>query len=276
MKQIKNNTCNLLGISGKIGVGKDEVGRMIQYLSTVKIPDFQEYETKFIKTGYNVSYSELEIKKFADSLKDMTCILLGCTREELEDREFKDKELGEEWTVYSFSWKERGIINELYSTYPEAKTRAGEVTNGNYDSDTLGVITEIKMTPRLLMQLLGTDAGRNVIHPNVWVNSSFAQYQRIQRAEKFNYPNWIFTDVRFPNEVKAIHDKGGIVIKIQRPCYKCGQIGYHKMDCHPPAEHESETALDGYTNFDFIIKNCGSLEDLYNKVEKIWIQIKNS
>ena len=30
-----------------------------------------------------------EIKKFADKLKDIVCLLIGCTREQLEDQEFK-------------------------------------------------------------------------------------------------------------------------------------------------------------------------------------------
>ena len=41
-----------------------------------------------------------KIVKFADKLKDIVCLLIGCTRQQLECREFKEKELGEEWGVW--------------------------------------------------------------------------------------------------------------------------------------------------------------------------------
>ena len=30
------------------------------------------------------------------------------------------------------------------------------------------------------------------------------------------YPNWIITDVRFPNEADAIKGRGGIIIRVNR------------------------------------------------------------
>jgi hypothetical protein len=49
------------------------------------------------ETSFGKNQSGFEIKKYADKLKDFVCILIGCTREQLEDQEFKEKELGEEW-----------------------------------------------------------------------------------------------------------------------------------------------------------------------------------
>ena len=37
----------------------------------------------------------------------------------------------------------------------------------------------LKFTPRLLLQLLGTDAGRNIVHPNIWVNALMSDYRQI-------------------------------------------------------------------------------------------------
>jgi dephospho-CoA kinase len=88
----------LIGISGKIGSGKDTVGKIIQSLN--KTPNISSKE--FIKQYlYNdVKDSEFIIRKFADKLKDIVCLLLNCSREELEDREFKERELGKEWWYY--------------------------------------------------------------------------------------------------------------------------------------------------------------------------------
>ena len=83
----------IIVISGKIGSGKDEVGRLIQYVSTTIIPDSQEYSIRHKEKGENVENPRFEIVKFADKVKNIVCLLLGCTRDDLEDKEFINKEL---------------------------------------------------------------------------------------------------------------------------------------------------------------------------------------
>ena len=50
--------------------------------------------------------STFEIKKFADKLKDIVCLLLGCTREQLEDRGIKSLSLQE--------LSDKGIISKEF------------------------------------------------------------------------------------------------------------------------------------------------------------------
>jgi hypothetical protein len=176
---------NLIGISGKIGSGKDTVGSILQDYSDDNAEDYQ-------------------IKKFATKLKEIAALLIGCDVSDFEDREFKEKELGEEW-------------------------------NG--------------LTPRKILQLLGTEAGREIIHPNIWVNALFADFED---------SNWIITDVRFPNEAQAIKDRGGIVIRVERP----------GGESHCGGAHASETALDTY-NFDYVIDNEGNIDELIDKVKQL-------
>ena len=85
----------------------------------------------------------------ADKLKDIVCLLIGCTREQLEDQDFKNKELGEEW------WK----IYEGNQEFAYEKNR---------DRIERGCDIGIKLTPRKLLQLIGTECGRNIIHPNIY------------------------------------------------------------------------------------------------------------
>jgi hypothetical protein len=74
------------------------------------------------------------------------------------------------------------------------------------------------MTVREFLQRIGTDAMRNGLHPHVWVNMLMSKYVPAGFGMAgFNYPNWIITDVRFPNEVAAIKQKDGIIVKITRP-----------------------------------------------------------
>lgn len=101
----------------------------------------------------------------------------------------------------------------------------------------------IGMTVREFLQRLG-NAVREAIHPNFWVNALFNTYN----------DNIIIADVRYPNEVQAIKDRGGKVIRIERPGAGAGS-------------HISETALDNYTGWDIVIDNVGTLKDLFNVVK---------
>lgn len=124
------------------------------------------------------------------------------------------------------------------------------------------------MTVRELLQKLGTDAMRDNLHENVWVNALFADYvPRLQFEKSFHgmkgavpveEPNWIITDMRFPNEMDAVYKREGITIRVVRPGTAVGT-------------HPSETALDN-EEFDYEIINDGTLEELIEKVKTILIE----
>lgn len=84
---------------------------------------------------------------------------------------------------------------------------------------------------------------------------NFEKILTIKGKKKVKYPNWIITDMRFPNELKAVKDKGGISIRVERP----GLL---------ESNHLSETSLDSAT-FDFVINNDKDIEHLINEVRKI-------
>ena len=262
----KNKKISLIGISGKTGAGKDLVGEIIQYLIARK------YDNRGIKiqtaeflglTSQNwmAIHQALnwEIKKFADKLKDTVCLLIGCTREQLEDREFKEKELGEEWwywsnTALNICPKEYGTFpNKMYRTKKEA-----DKARDLYTLDRHNLSHIVKPTPRILLQQIGTDLFRNQLHPNTWVNATFADYQN---------DNWIITDMRFPNELEAVKKHNGITIRINRGLVeRTGKM----IQGH---EHISETALDN-AEFDYVIENDGTIEELIEQVKKILIKEK--
>ncbi len=123
------------------------------------------------------------------------------------------------------------------------------------------------MSPRQIMQLIGTEVGRN-IHKDTWVRhtlnniSAAAAGQHYLRRDDVNREffrskqlcsKWVITDVRFPNEAEAIWSQGGQIWKVQRP-------GSSSEDAHA-----SETSVDLITP-DITIQNDGSLEDLSRKV----------
>jgi len=69
-------------------------------------------------------------------------------------------------------------------------------------------------TPRYAMQTIGTEWGRGIIHPDLWVGAWEA------RAANDNLV--VAEDVRFPNEEAAIRRLGGWVIGVERPGREVG------------------------------------------------------
>lgn len=209
----------IIAISGKIGSGKDTVGKIIQYLTHVDTntdsTSFKEW-TEMLHTNMG----DFKIKKFADKLKDIVCLLIGCTRKQLEDREFKEKELGEEWRVWyvedSFKLHFKyGIVHSSKKSAEDNRTLC--IKEGIWGNDCY--VTSRVLTPRLLLQLLGTEAGRNIIHPNIWVNalmSEYIPYSTRGSSYELEESKWIITDMRFPNELEAVKKRGGITIRINR------------------------------------------------------------
>jgi hypothetical protein len=110
-----------------------------------------------------------------------------------------------------------------------------------------------KMTAREFLQYLGTDVMRQ-IKDTIWVDYTIKSIS-LEGTEVALIP-----DVRFANEVNAIHEAGGIVIRLTRDMYN--------------SDHRCETALDkdnfDWDNFDYIVdnKDC-SVNDLKKKIEKI-------
>jgi hypothetical protein len=95
-----------------------------------------------------------------------------------------------------------------------------------------------QLTAREVMQFIGTNIFREMQH-NVWADATIKKIH----IEKPNFA--IIADCRFPNEVDAIKNAGGFIIKLMRNPFN--------------SDHESEIALDpvnyDYSNFDLIIDN---------------------
>jgi hypothetical protein len=226
----------IIGVNGRINSGKDTVGKIIQYLTddTVSKTVYPKFE-EFDKLDVgNEGYHPWQIKKFAGKLKQIASLLTGIPVEKFEDQEFKKLDMNSEWG----------------------------------------------MTYREFLQRLGTEAMRDGLHINVWANALFADYKHSKTCNckkgcrcAHDLPNWIITDMRFPNEMEAVKERKGITIKVVRPCIECGGIGYHKISCSKQyqKEHPSETSLDT-AEFDYKIINDGSIEDLVEKVREILIK----
>lgn len=116
------------------------------------------------------------------------------------------------------------------------------------------------VTPRHIMQTLGTEWGRNLVHRDLWIRIAERSIRPDLEAPKDGSPfagsDVVIDDIRFENEVEMIHRLGGKVYRI---------VG------RPPslftvAQHISEAqAFD----VDGTIENSGSIEDLWREVDRI-------
>ena len=202
----------------------------------------------FIGSGKGTVGDILEQKgfvkdSFAKPLKDACAVIFGWPREMLEGD-----------TEVSRKWREE----------PDA-----------FWSEKFGKT----FSPRLALQLMGTEAGRNVFHKDVWVTSL------LNRA---NGKDVVVTDVRFKNEIKFIQDNGGIVIRVRRgeepewyeaaESYNRGpkrnmNYSLSKAKMTTVQIHQSEWDWIG-SEFDYVIENDGTINDLGNKVNELLQFIK--
>ncbi len=222
----------IIGISGKAQSGKDTVAKMIYLwyynqrkaiVGSTPIVDAQMKLMLDAAEGYSQNIITL---RFADRVKDIVAMLIGCTRAQLEDNLFKETPLGEEWWYY----KSGTTLTPYDSKHP------------------IGIL--IKPTPRMLLQQVGTECGRNILHPNVWVNALGS----ILKVSSSNL-NVIIPDVRFLNEFNYLSKRKAVLIRVQ-------------SNNQLIMNHPSETELDDVT-FDYVIINNGYLWDLWLKVSKI-------
>lgn len=66
-----------------------------------------------------------------------------------------------------------------------------------------------KLTPRWVLQYWGTEVCRQGFHDDIWIAS-------VENKMRKTTDNIVISDVRFPNEIKAIHNAGGKVIRVKR------------------------------------------------------------
>lgn len=191
----------------------------------------------FIGSGKGTVGDMLEQKgfvkdSFAKPLKDACSVMFGWPREMLEG----DTEVSRKW-------------REEPDPYWSAK----------FDRP---------FTPREALQKMGTEAGRNVFHEDIWVISLF------NRARGKDV---VITDVRFRNEIDYIQSNGGIIVRVKRGeepewygnavLAKTGSnIGLNELKRRKI--HQSEWDWIG-SEFDHVIENNGTLDDLGNKVTEM-------
>jgi len=109
---------------------------------------------------------------------------------------------------------------------------------------------------RSLLQKRGTEEGRDVYGPDIWITilSYWIRLYTDRGVERF-----IITDLRFPNEVEWVKSMGGNTFRIEAPLRNFERLEQESEHDQTRLDviknHSSETSLDDYKNFDYIIRN---------------------
>lgn len=114
--------------------------------------------------------------------------------------------------------------------------------------------------PRSLLQELGTDIIRNKIDEKLFIR------RIIEDIKVYSYYFDIITisDARLPLELDLIKNEFSYVYRLNiiRPNFENNLSSNEK-------KHITEVALDNYNNYEYIIENNGSFDDLNKKIVKI-------
>ena len=198
----------------------------------------------FISSGkdtiadYLVNFHEFRRESFANTLKDAVSSVFGWDRTLLEGRTKEAREWREQVDPW---WAERLNMPNL--------------------------------TPRLMLQLWGTEVCRKGFHDDIWIAS-------LENKLRTTKDNVVISDCRFPNEIASIKRAGGKVIRVVRgpePEWYDAAISFNRgakgnttwalseRKLKQLGIHASETSWVG-TKFDHVIDNNGSIQELYDQL----------
>ena len=190
---------------------------------------------------YLTNFHGFRRESFANSLKDAVAQVFGWDRMMLEGRTKEAREWREQVDPW---WSER--------------------------------LNMPLLTPRLVLQLWGTEVCRRNFHDDIWIAS-------LENKLRNSKDDIVISDCRFPNEIKSIRNAGGIVVRVTRGlepewydaaiAANSGEVGNmswatSRSLLEKLKVHSSETAWVG-TEFDAILDNNTTIDDLFSQVKRL-------
>jgi hypothetical protein len=157
-------------------------------------------------------------------------------------------------------------------TMLEGRTKASREWRDQVDTWWANRLSIPNLTPRWILQQWGTEVCRKSFHDDIWIAS-------LENKLRSTPDDIVITDVRFPNEINAIHNAGGKVFRIKRgpePDWFNDAVNYNqgptnmswslsKMRLDNLKVHASESSWIGL-KLDAEIDNNNSIDDLFEQL----------
>jgi dephospho-CoA kinase len=137
----------------------------------------------------------------------------------------------------------------------------------------------IPREPKPIKQLQQYGQSMRAIYENVWVDKAMAYIER--RTQELaqaglRVPTFVFTDVRQPNEYKAVREAGFIVVRIEASeevrIKRMLELGEEVSE--EILNAETERYIDTY-DVDYVVYNNGTREDLVREVTELVYKIQS-
>lgn len=226
----------IIGIAGKMGSGKDTVG------------SYLELNYNFVKMA------------FATDLKELCRHVFKLTADQCYDDVKKNQPFTKRKTFFWFLSKAETY--EIKLTKKHVDKICEWVTSNGYNIDQqkyklmLNYVGYPFETPRAVLQFVGTQLLRDIVDPDYHANNLF------RKIKKHELQRVVICDARFPNERKRIKDYEGINVLVKGRGNKAGIGG-----------HASENSLGGEKEYDYIVDNSYTYDDLFNNVDTLMLNI---
>lgn len=220
-------------LAGKKQVGKDTSANMIR---DIICPPWTCEQVQADVDGF-IEHEKFEksihIVHFADALKKATSAIFGIPLSEMETESGKQSETEIVWPSSQLRKVGNTLEHEVVGYIPH-HPQGGKPK---------------MMTVREILQFVGTELFRLQMDPDIWVKSIFRRRYRDDDII-------LVADCRFPNEASYSRERG-LLIKVER------------NTPHSEDQHLSETALDAYNDYHYIVENNGSFTDLKEQLRII-------
>ncbi len=132
----------------------------------------------------------------------------------------------------------------------------------------------MKEKNRKLLQIIGTDAARDQINSEIWVNRFKEDMTTVRLTSKImglSLPKFVMDDCRFPNEHAVLKDLGfvGIYIDVSDEIRKKRLIGRDGTAQEKDLNHKSETLIDTFKDDLIKVDGNGSLEQSFRNLNSL-------
>ena len=179
-------------------------------------------------------------------------ILIGITGPAGSGKSTAAQYLADQYSLHNMAFADP--IREMFAAMLGMSLELLEATHLSDRYAKERTIPHIGASPRRLMQTLGTEWGRDTIHPDIWVRLARERLGWVE--DHTTLQGAVISDVRFDNEATMIRAAGGLIIHMHR-------------DDHVPVEaHRSEHGVSYYEG-DALQSNNATRQRLYADLDRL-------